>query len=50
MTVIFFLFNLLSVQVIWMYITDPRIGPFSRVKRARLTPAERSEILQRVTC
>lgn len=35
------------VGVIWRYLTDPTIGPNTRIKRARLTLSEKSEILAR---
>lgn len=34
------------VLVIWRYITDPAVGPFSRVKRNTLSPVELAELRQ----
>jgi len=36
------------VKVIWMYITDKEVGPYSRVQRSRLTPAEKLEAVSRI--
>jgi len=33
------------VKVIWMYITDPTVGPYSRVKRHRLSDSERRTVV-----
>lgn len=35
------------VKVIYRYITDPEVGPFSRVKRVTLTAEERDEVMRR---